>query len=104
MLTLFATMANCFVELLSGSVIEKGNGVTYFTGLHRFLHKNFLIWRYPNGLLVRIYRVTVKLRNSCRIAQYPTVSPIRMIWIRSGVPHLRVTTVWLHMQLGEKHS
>lgn len=27
--------------------MTKGNGVTHFTELHRTLHKNFLIWRWP---------------------------------------------------------
>ena len=30
--------------------MTKGNGVTHFTELHRTLHKNFLIWRWPNRL------------------------------------------------------
>ena len=29
--------------------MTKGNGVTHFTELHRTLHKNFLIWRWPSG-------------------------------------------------------
>lgn len=28
--------------------MTKGNGVTHFTELHRTLHKNFLIWRWPS--------------------------------------------------------
>lgn len=74
--------------------MTKGNGVTHFTELHRTLHKNFLIWRWPMPealIFLRCFRESAYLLTVYQVSLPSTVEVVVQPAPRVILPVLALT-------------